>query len=170
MALATRASWTSPATGDTVYETTPKRMAAYNGTGWDTFFGRIAAKLRRVATQNIASSATTSVAISWDTEDQDTDGGITTPSTTYTVPTGLAGLYMGVANGSLSAPPGSRGYIEFVAGGRTFRSPINQNEDTASAICLMDLAVGNTVAVNVLQLSGGTLTFTGAMTLVRLTI
>lgn len=48
-------------------------------------------RLRRAAVQSINTATTTS--ISWDTEDQDTDGYIAVTGTTVTVPAGLGGLY-----------------------------------------------------------------------------
>jgi hypothetical protein len=52
---------------------------------------RTGCRLRRAAAQSVANS--TSVTISWDTEDQDTDGYIVVTGTTVTIPTGLGGLY-----------------------------------------------------------------------------
>lgn len=48
-------------------------------------------RLRRVANQSVTASTLTS--ISWDTEDQDTDGFIAVTAATITIPTGLGGLY-----------------------------------------------------------------------------
>jgi hypothetical protein len=52
---------------------------------------RTGCRLRRAATQSVANS--TSVTISWDTEDEDTGAFITVTGTTVTIPTGLGGLY-----------------------------------------------------------------------------
>jgi hypothetical protein len=52
---------------------------------------RVGCRLRRVANQSVASGGFAN--ISWDTEDQDTDGFIAVTSATVTIPTGLGGLY-----------------------------------------------------------------------------
>jgi hypothetical protein len=62
--------------------------------------GDIGCRLRRVAVQSVSSGVQT--AISWDTEDQDTSGFITTTDTTVTVPAGLGGLYAVTAFASSS--------------------------------------------------------------------
>jgi len=60
--------------------------------GHDFSVVRCGARVRRVAVQSITNGAST--AISWDTEDQDTDGFITPTSTTFTIPSGKAGIYV----------------------------------------------------------------------------
>jgi hypothetical protein len=57
---------------------------------------RVGCRLRRAANQSINSATTTS--ISWDTEDEDTDGFIAVTASTVTIPTGLGGLYAITAN------------------------------------------------------------------------
>lgn len=47
--------------------------------------------LRRVASQSATGSS--AVTISWDTEDEDTDGFIAVTGTTATIPTGMGGIY-----------------------------------------------------------------------------
>ncbi len=64
------------------------RAGATNGVEYER---RIGCHLRRVANQSIG--AFTNASISWDTEDEDTDGFIAVTSTTVTIPTGFGGLY-----------------------------------------------------------------------------
>lgn len=165
MVVATKAAITSPVAGDTVYETVNKRIWSHDGIAWSLVFGRCGTRLRRVANQSINSAAPT--AVSWDTEDEDTDGFITTPGTTVTIPSGLGGGFVIDATGVFATPPGTRGYIEIVAAGRTFRAPINQNEDTFSVEAIRALAPGDTITVNVYQFTGAAVNWTGTLTILR---
>lgn len=167
MTVATKSAIASPVASDTVYETTNKRIWSHDGVAWSLVYGRCTTRCRRAATQSINSNSAT--AVSWDTEDEDTDGWITAPSTTATVPTGLGGGCIITAAGAFATPPGARGYIEIVAGGRTFRTPYNQNEDTCSVTAIMTLTPGQTIVVNVFQYTGAAVNWTGSLEVARIT-
>jgi hypothetical protein len=86
----------SPTEGMAIYETDTDRLLTYDGAAWvriahASVAGRTGCRLRRAAAQSIPDSSATS--ISWDTEDQDTDGFIAVTATTITIPSGLGGLY-----------------------------------------------------------------------------
>jgi len=75
--------------------------------------GDVGCRLRRAATQSFTSGA--DAAISWDTEDQDTDGFIAVTATTVTIPTGLGGLYAVVARVLWASIAGNtRAYLDIV--------------------------------------------------------
>jgi len=73
--------------------------------------GDVGCRLRRVANQSI--NNITETAISWDTEDQDTDGFITVTATTITIPTGLGGLYAITFFAQAAANLQTRCYVDF---------------------------------------------------------
>lgn len=79
-----------------IYETDTNRLLVWDGAAWVRMGntgvgGRTGCRLRRNAVQSVPSGVTTS--ITWDTEDQDTDGFITVSSDTVTIPAGLGGIY-----------------------------------------------------------------------------
>lgn len=65
--------------------------AAWEPSGWYSSNGRVGVDLRRASAQTIGAS--TQATITWDTEDQDTDGFIAVSGTTITIPAGCGGLY-----------------------------------------------------------------------------
>jgi hypothetical protein len=82
--------------GRLVYEQSTKRLhvgdgTAYQRIGWAAASGRTGCRVRRAAVQSIPNATSTS--LSFDTEDDDTDGFFAPTSTTITIPTGLGGLY-----------------------------------------------------------------------------
>jgi hypothetical protein len=83
----------TPTEGDLWAETDAKRLHIYNGSanervGWYTSAGRTGCHL--TASHASASPGGT---VTWEVESQDTDGFISVPGTTITVPAGLGGLY-----------------------------------------------------------------------------
>lgn len=138
---------------------------------------RMGFRARRVANQSITSGAAT--AISWDTEDEDTNGFITVPSTTPVVPSGCAGIYVIMARQILSATPTSaRTFLEInvtssLSGITTdFRNgAVDGNESGRLVVtALIPLAVGDSFLVNTDQNSGGALNLTGLLTCYRLSV
>lgn len=97
------------------------------GTHIGDFRERHGVILRRAATQSIPDATTT--AISWDTEDQDTDGFIAVTGTTVTVPTGLAGLYSISLLVDFTSGASARTFIEVSAAGRVWRSALDASAD-----------------------------------------
>lgn len=125
---------------------------------------RMGFRARRVASQAIASGG--SNAISWDTEDQDTDGFITVTGTTATIPTGCDGVYAVMARMALSGSPGTgRALLEIVVtsslAGVTndYRiGSVNPNESGRLVMtAVLPLAAADSFVVNAVQTSGGSL-------------
>ena len=85
--------------------------------------GEVGCRLRRVANQLINNA--TDTAISWDQEDQDTDGFITTTSATITIPTGLGGLYAITMYAKSTANLNGRTYIDLVLTSAITGIPVN---------------------------------------------
>src|SRR6266508_3372086 len=81
--------WTAPFTAVTGVLVTAAQLNASYRDNLNFLNSTPGCRLRRVANQSIANITPTS--ISWDQEDLDTDGFITTPSTTITIPAGLDG-------------------------------------------------------------------------------
>lgn len=115
---------------------------------------RIGATLRREATQAISGATVT--AISWDTEDQDTDAFAT--GSTFTVPGGLGGLYMGY------------GFLQWTALGTDLQEAwwsINDSTNRPSGTSLAQTAMGGGYALHIVDTFGNdagcTLPFTAAL-------
>lgn len=127
-------------------------------------------RLRRAANQSINSGAPT--AISWDTEDQDTDGFIAVTATTVTVPTGLDGVYT-ITLQAIGAVT-NRAYAEVaVTSGITgvptaFRLPLDQTEDRVTVTASTPLAAGDTLVCNVFHLTGSAVNFTAWLSCYRM--
>ena len=123
-------------------------------------------KARRVATQTLTNSATTTLL--YDTEDTDIGGFFTPTSGTFTVPTGGDGLYAVQVNMLLSANIGTaRAFIECTMGGEIFRQPFGTSEDRASASFTKRLMAAATIVTACFQSSGSNKTWTGSITIAR---
>jgi len=85
--------------------------------GYNLASTRVGCRLRRVANQSITNITGTS--ITWDTEDEDTDGFIAVPSTTITIPTGKDGTYTITHRGAIAslAPANARTFTSINFGG-----------------------------------------------------
>lgn len=99
------------------------RFMSHDGTniqrvGWYSPTGRTGCTVLRVATQAIADAA--DAVITWDTESYDSDGFITVPSTTITIPAGLGGLYSITTNGQLPTDPSTASYEYLTIGGTLY--------------------------------------------------
>lgn len=125
----------------------------------------------RSANQLIA-NAGLGTPISWDTEDDDSDGYLAahaTTGTTFTVPSGRSGLYIITAH-VLATDAGGisvRGFVEIVPTAATIvlpaqlREPIDVTEDRAVVAALLPLDAGDSFTVNVFHNSGASKNFTG---------
>lgn len=123
--------------------------------------------IRRAAVQSIASGVVT--AVTWDSEDLDTHGFFTAPSTVATVPAGLAGLYVMLFNGSWVGGFSARSFVDMNMGGNLSRYSLGAiSEDSWSGFTLSPMAVGNTFSAVVFQATGGPKDFTSALKIVRL--
>lgn len=120
-------------------------------------------RARRVANQSCATGALTT--ISWDTEDSDTGGMLST--TTVTIP--VAGLWhmsvMMIAAGGAVSP---RLLVEFVVTSSltgvtaTYRGAAAA-EDQVGATFALQLAAGDTISVRLFHTNAGALNFTGRL-------
>lgn len=137
---------------------------------------RIGCRLRRVANQSI--SNITSTPISWDTEDQDTDGFITVTGTTITVPTGLDGIYA-ISCRVSGLFTNARNFVEVgvttsITGvPADFRVPWNEPSDEnrlGAFISALPLAAGDSFVCNLFQSSGGALNITAWMSCYRVSV
>jgi len=118
-------------------------------------------KIRRVAVQSITTATTT--AVSFDTEDSDTDAFGAVPSTTYTVPTGLDGLYAITANVVFAAAAGTTPFMRVIAGGVSHDFAITTAVSDGSGSIIVPLVATNTIALSVFQNSGGNVNVTATL-------
>jgi len=127
-------------------------------------------RARRVAAQSVPNSGTTS--ISWDTEDDDTDGYITVSSTTVTIPAGLGGIYAVTFFADPATAPATRFICQIVATSTitgmpaAFRSE-GAGEDLLSVSAAIPLEAGDTFLCQVFQTSGAAINFTGWLSCYR---
>ena len=129
-------------------------------------------RLRRVANQSINTNSVTS--ISWDTEDDDTDGFITPTSATVTIPTGLGGLYAITfyATGVLTAA-GQRGFGQIIptssiTGMPTgFRVDLNEEEDSVTVAVTIPLLAGDLFVCRLYHNEGNAVNFTAWLSCYR---
>jgi len=137
---------------------------------------RTGCRVRRVANQSI--SNITSTPISFDQEDQDTDGFITVTGSTVTIPAGLDGIYAILfrASGSFT---NVRNFAEIgVTSSLTgvpadFRVPWNEpTDENRLGVFLggLPLAAGDSFVCNIFQSSGGALNVTAWMSCYRVSI
>lgn len=132
---------------------------------------RVGCEVRRANTQTLTNIAL--VTISWDTEDEDTDGFITphaTTGTTFTIPEGLGGVYaISTELNSISNPLNSAARLEIHAGNYVFSYPgddITAPTRLAASACL-PLAAGQTVQVKAYNDDGSNPTCLGSCRLYR---
>lgn len=163
-----------PHEGQVIYETNTDRLMLYDGTSWvrlapGTAAGRTGVRLRRAANQSISSGSPT--AISWDTEEFDSDGFIAVTSTTATVPTGLSGVYaITVSLASGTAITDVRAFIDLNAGGLVYRQAIgSKGEDSGSVCAVVDLLDADSISAAFFQNTGGSVNVTGRMKVKLLT-
>lgn len=165
------AAITAPTAGMLVWTTTPASYWYYTGAAWTRVISRVGCRLRRAATQVIPSGAIT--AISWDTEEEDSDGFIVATSATITIPSGCNGLYaatLWVQAQSVEATfQAFRNYIAItvVSSQSTYpgnyRAKIDAVEDQAVvAISGCPLVAGDTVQGSYFQNTGANQNLTGA--------
>jgi len=161
----------APSEGTFIYETDTDRVYVYNGGWFRTTIGSSAAgcrtgvKLRRVATQSIGNA--TGVDINWDTEDRDSDSYIGVTSSTVTIPSGLAGVYVVTAGVLWASDPTTAGpsHIQISMGGRFWRdstTALNALSTRRTVTAIDELAVADTLTVEVYQTTGGSINVTTA--------
>lgn len=127
---------------------------------------RVGLKARKAATQSVPDATLT--AISFDTEDEDTDGFITVPSATVTVPAGKGGIYVVTVEVFVAAVTTGQVTIRTSTGTTNnhnfqYTGP-NQNP---AATIVQSLVAGNTLTVLVQQNSGGAANVTARLEMYR---
>lgn len=158
--------------GMTVYDQSENRYYVHSGSAWVrtqlsmNAAGRTGCFLRRTNPQSIPHI--TETAISWDTENTDSDGFIAVTSSTVTIPSGLGGLYSISSRVVWASNPAALGsYVQLDAGSETFRTSVtpssaNIHTQVSAPGVTMALAAGDTIVVSVYQASGGALNVTNA--------
>jgi hypothetical protein len=101
---------------------------------------------------------TTLTTLTWSTEVYDTDGFITAPSSTITIPAGMGGVYLVRISGSLSGPTWQS---DIYIGGVFSRTLTREGT-------VFLLSAGNAITVNIRQFTGSTVTVTGTIVVERL--
>jgi hypothetical protein len=177
--ISTVTSATRPAgtEGQVIYETDTDRVLMHDGAAWvriahGSASGRTGCRLRRAANQSITTATDTTV--TWDTEDQDTDGFITVSSDTITIPSGLDGVYAMTAYVVWAATPGATSNVRFEFAGTTgdFRTSVGASsvafQAQTVAVPCWALSATNTVKLRVYQATGASINITAALQLFRL--
>lgn len=150
----------APSSGILIYETDTGKVRLWTGAAWVVIAGRTGGSWRRFSFQNIPN--TTVTAISWDTEDADTDEFLTPTSTTATIPAGLSGVYAVTAFGYA----GADGEIHITASGTDIAfGRTNSRTGQATAATTKLLAAGTTITVGVWSNFGSAFNFTGSLNL-----
>ena len=136
--------------------------------------GDVRARLRRAANQSFASG--TQTALSWDTEDEDTDAFHSTGGT-ITIPSGLDGIYAIAAYLLWASAPGSgRNLIDIVPSSAIsnypvrFRSSSANTEASLAVAASIPLLGGDTFTIEPFQTSGSPINATGWVSVVRVAV
>lgn len=112
----------------------------------DALAARCGVKARRNANQTLAATALT--VISFDLEDEDTNGFFAPPSTNLTVPAGKAGVYSITARTFAAAAKSPPSYIMISVGATDFQFA-SVGSGLISGSITLPLVVGNVVTVSV---------------------
>jgi hypothetical protein len=128
---------------------------------------RMGGSFSRVATQSIPNNINTS--ITFDTETEDTNGFLTPPGTTITIPSGCAGLYV-ITSAFYTGAPGGALWIVLSTTTIPFTTPSNPVNAWASVTAIYQLPVGATISTTIWQNSGAAINTTGRLALYRLMV
>lgn len=129
---------------------------------------RIGGQWRRVAVQSIPSGSLT--AITFDTEDEDTDGFLTPPGATLTIPAGLGGIYVFSWTGYTNAEGGVVQLSLPNHGGMTPTARSNVYNAWATVTTVWPMAAGSTMNVAAWQGSGSAQNLTGRLNMYRVSV
>jgi hypothetical protein len=158
---------TPPTESDICYLRDTDRYEAYTGAAWvrinawTTTTGRTGVILRRVANQSFTSGVL--AAISWDTEDFDSDGFIAVTATTITIPAGLGGIWTILARVAFAV----NARAQIATPSFTFDDSASGDALTPSPSVTCRLAAGDTVIVSAQQSSGGAQNATALLEMYR---
>ena len=128
------------------------------GPNWGSA-GRVGFRLTDATNRSIPTGTGTHTALTFGTEATDTDGFITAPGTTATIPTNRGGLYSGMFQCTWASSPGANSSISLLVNGATaWRVPVTAA--TQLLVCclpigLLALAAGDTLQITLSQGSGG---------------
>lgn len=142
--------------------------------GYNLASTRVGFSVRRAAVQSIPNSVATN--ISWDTEDEDTDGFISVTSTTATIPAGKAGLYVITYK---TTPPNltvsARTFSTINLGGTLptgvpngFRGITNVNEDICHVVVTTPLVAASTIICDTFHAEGSAQNYTAWLSCYRI--
>lgn len=135
-------------------------------------FARLGCRVRRAANQSIASGAATS--ISWDTEDEDTDGLLPGPGTTITIPVASPGLYAITFAVSCAGITGAGGALiidptSAITGmPADFLTPLDETRDRGTLAVVTPFAGGDTFVAQVFHATGSNINFTAWLACYRI--
>lgn len=121
-------------------------------------------RVRRAAVQSIPDSVTT--VISWDIEDVDTDGFISVPSSTITIPVGLGGIYSVSAFGLFASADADSYFMSLIIAGRSWL--YKGAFGVVSACVTVTISAGDTIITNVFQDTAGAKDVTARLEMYRL--
>jgi len=136
--------------------------------------GDVGCQLRRVANQSITNGVAT--AISWDTEDVDTNGFIAVTSSTITIPAGLGGLYAITAYLNCAGITGTGGAIiidptsSITGMPADFLTPLDETRDRGSFGIIIPLLAGDTFNVQAFHASAAAVNFTAWLSCYRIAV
>jgi hypothetical protein len=164
-------AWSTPPTAVTGVLWTAAQMNTYRD---DLNFlnAQPGCRVRRAANQSISSGSTNT--ITWDTEDQDTDGFIAVSSTTVTIPTGLDGRYLITFATIPASAPANRFIVQITPTGAGLNLPANfraaggAGEDRLSVSAAIPLNAADTFACQVFHTNGSAINFTAWMSCYRI--
>lgn len=122
-------------------------------------------KWRRVASLSVPN--TTVFTVTMDTEDSDTDAYGTATSTTFTIPTGLDGIYAVTAMALWAGTPTGNNFIRLQIGGNNFDMSGNTIGQVIGGSIVVPLLATNTIVMQVYQSSAGAMNMTGTLWVTR---
>lgn len=153
----------SPTEGMLSWLQDKNRFEEHNGTVWVPLGNaRCGGRWRRAAAQSVATGGSTT-AITWDTEDEDTDG-MWSSGTTITIPSGLGGLWL-ITFQCVAGVTG-RSYMQITPTSAVtgvpaeFRAPIDPAEDRGFVTALVPLNAGDSFTCGVFHSTGAGVNFT----------
>jgi hypothetical protein len=172
---------TSPSEGMMIYETDTDKHLVYDGSAWQWLLSskRVGCTVRQTTAQSITSNSLQSQ--TFQTEDYDSDGFITAPSGTITIPTGLDGMYSIAYAQYWASNPNTAGYavIKVNIGGtiRAFTTsapgnsvgmPGNGTNFLLGVTAVVPLSGGDSMTFQAYQNSGGSINLTSVVNVYRI--
>jgi hypothetical protein len=156
--------------GREIVETDTDRELTYDGsnwirTNWHGVAGRTVVRCRITANQAIINNLESD--LSWTTEDTDTDGFIAVTGTTFTVPTGLGGIYAITMRATWASAIAQRNVAILNVTTAVTGAPASYHnghwgEDQVTITTVLPLLAADTFKLSVYQLSGGSVNITTA--------